>query len=88
MTQRLRIRSGAIEWRKFEEEVVAVDTRKSVYMAVNRSGSVLWPALLDGATKDELADLLVERYDVDRGAAVEDVDAFVRALDEQDLLES
>ena len=88
MSRRLRLRPGAIEWRKFEEEVVAVDTRRAVYMSVNRSGSILWPELLEGTTRDELVDLLSGSYGLDRLKAEQDVDAFVEALDEQDLLES
>ena len=87
MSRQLRIRPGAVEWRELEQEVVAVDTRKSVYMAVNRSGAILWPALLEGATVDELVDRLVDAYGVDRSAAARDVDEFVRTLEEQDLLE-
>ena len=87
MTRRLRIRHGTVEWRQFEQEVVAVDVRKSVYMAVNRSGSILWPALLEGATREELVDRLVQTYGLDPEAAANDVETFVKALDEQELLE-
>ena len=47
MSRSLRIRPGVVEWRQLEEEIVAVDTRQSTYMAVNRSGALLWPALLE-----------------------------------------
>jgi len=87
MSRHLRIRPGVLEWRELEQEVVAVDTRRSVYMAVNRSGAILWPALFEGATFDELVNRLVESYGLDRGTAERDVDTFVRALDEQDLLD-
>ena len=87
MNRELRIRPGSVEWRELEQEVVAVDTRRSIYMAMNRSGAILWPALLEGTTLDELVDRLSESYGLDRDAAQQDVDAFVRALDEQDLLE-
>ena len=87
MSRRLRIQPGVVEWREFEEEVVAVDTRKAVYMAVNRSGSILWPALLEGATREELIGRLVESYGIDGTDAAQDVDAFVGALDDQELLE-
>jgi hypothetical protein len=87
MSERFRIRAGAVEWREFEQEVVAVDTRKSVYMAINRSGSALWPALIEGATRDALVERLVSTYEVDRDSAEEDVDAFLRTLAEHDLLE-
>jgi hypothetical protein len=87
ITAELRLRNHALEWREIEGEVVAVDTRKSVYMAVNRSGAVLWPALAAGATRDNLVERLVEAYEIDRESAEGDVDAFLRLLDEQDLLE-
>jgi len=87
MNRELRIRPGSVEWRELEQEVVAVDTRRSIYMAVNRSGAILWPALLEGTTFDELVERLSESYGLDRDAAQRDVDAFVRALDDQDLLE-
>ncbi len=66
---------------------MAVDTRKSVYMAVNRSGAVLWPALLEGATREELVDRLMDAYGLERDDAERDVDSFVQALDEENLLE-
>ena len=87
MSRSLRLRPGTVEWRRLEDEVVAVDTRNTVYMAVNRSGAVLWPMLLDGATRDELISRLATAYDLQRTEAERDVDAFVRALEDQDLLE-
>jgi hypothetical protein len=87
MSRHLRIRPGVLEWRELEQEVVAVDTRRSVYMAVNRSGAVLWPALLEGTTHDELVDRLVESYGLNRDTAERDVATFLRSLDEQDLLD-
>jgi hypothetical protein len=38
MTEELRLRNESVEWREIEGEVVAVYTRKSIYIAVNRSG--------------------------------------------------
>jgi hypothetical protein len=87
MPGKLRLRNQALEWRDIEGEVVAVDTRKAVYMAINHTGAVLWPALSEGATREELVERLVGAYDVDRGAAEGDVDTFVAMLEEQDLLE-
>jgi hypothetical protein len=87
MAEELRLRNKALEWREIEDEVVAVDTRKAVYMAVNHTGAVLWPALAEGATREELVERLIQAYDVDRGAAEADVSAFVTMLEEQDLLE-
>jgi hypothetical protein len=87
MAEELRLRNGALEWREIEGEVVAVDTRKSVYIAINRSGAVLWPALAAGATRDQLVDRLATVFQIDRGSAEDDIDSFLGLLDEHDLLD-
>jgi hypothetical protein len=87
MGQKLRLRNQALEWREIENEIVVVDTRKSIYVAVNKSGAVLWPSLAAGATREELVDRLAQSYEIDRGSAQTDVDAFLALLDEHDLLE-
>ena len=81
-----RLRSDAIEWREVEGEVVALDVRTSQYLAVNATGAALWPLLAAGATRDELVTTLVERFETDAETAGGDVDAFLGALAEQDLL--
>ena len=43
--------------------------------------AVLWPALLEGATREELVDRLVAKYGLDQADAERDVDMFVKALD-------
>jgi hypothetical protein len=83
----VRLRPGSVEWREVEGEVIAVDVRTSEYLAVNPTGAVLWRALEDGATRGELAERLVARFDVERGAAARDVEEFLAALEERGLLE-
>jgi Coenzyme PQQ synthesis protein D (PqqD) len=87
VTPTLRLRAGAVEWREVEGEVVAVDLRSSSYMAVNKSGAILWPALVEGATQDELVERLVGSFGVEREVAAGDVQQFIEALRENDLLE-
>lgn len=81
-----KLRSDALHWRQIEDEVVAVDMKKAAYLGANPAGALLWEALVDGATKDELADLLVERFSIDEAQATADVDAFIAQLDESGLL--
>ena len=87
-SEQLRLRPTALEWREIEGEVVAVDLQKSVYLAANRSGAALWPALAQGTTRDALVSRLVDEYRLDPERAAADVDAFLGALAEQGLLES
>jgi hypothetical protein len=81
-----KLRDDALHWRQIEDEVVAVDMKRAAYLGANPAGALLWEALVDGATKDELSGLLVERFSIDESQAVADVDAFLAQLDEAGLL--
>jgi hypothetical protein len=87
MTGKVRLRPGILEWREIEGEVVAVDTRTATYLAVNRTGAALWPALVEGAARNDLVTILADEFQIDRVNAKADVDAFIGTLVEQDLLE-
>ena len=64
-----------------------LDTQRSEYFGINRSGSLLWQALAAGATRRELVELLVERYGLVEDAAAGHVDAFADDLHRRGLLE-
>jgi Coenzyme PQQ synthesis protein D (PqqD) len=82
-----RIRDGVLEWREVEGDVVALDLRSKTYLAVNRTGVALWPALVSGADREELLACLLRTFSVSRDQAAADLDAFLAELAEQDLLE-
>lgn len=82
-----RLRAEAVDWRVVEEQVVALDRARSVYLAVNQAGAALWPAIVAGTTRDGLVRVLLDTFDVDADRAGADVDTFVAGLDERDLLE-
>lgn len=82
----LRLRPEALQWREIEGEVVAVDLETSSYLGANEAGAVLWRALATGATREELAALLVAEFEIDAEQAARDTDAFVDQLRESDLL--
>jgi hypothetical protein len=48
---------------------------------------MLWDALSRGATRDGLADALVDRFGIERDRALEDVDRFLDELRNEGLLE-
>jgi hypothetical protein len=82
-----RLKNEFLEWREVEGEIVAMDLRRSTYLAVNRTGAVLWPLLARGTTAEELAEAVTEAFEVERDVAERDVDAFLLMLREHDLLE-
>ncbi len=83
----IRLRSDALEWREVEGEVVALDVEAFEYVAANRAGAVLWRELAAGATPDDLAAALVQRFEVDEPTAARDVDRFLAVLRDRDLIE-
>jgi hypothetical protein len=88
MSKTLRLRRDALEWREIEGEIVAVDARDSVYLAVNRSGAVLWPELAQGTTAESLQAALIERFGLDEATAAGDVETFVQMLRDRNLLDA
>lgn len=87
MSDVVRLRPGAVEWREVEGELIALDVQASAYFAVNRTGASIWPALVDGATRDELIATLTERFGIDHDTAARDLDAFLGQVAERGLLE-
>jgi hypothetical protein len=82
----VRLDDSAVEWRLVDGEILVLDLRNSHYLAINRSGAVLWPLLLAGATRPSLAAALQEAYDLPGTDAGRDVDRFLDWLDGRGLL--
>jgi Coenzyme PQQ synthesis protein D (PqqD) len=83
----LRLRTDDLSWREIDDEVIAVDVETSTYLAANKAGTLLWRRLGDGgATRQQLAGLLVETYGIEPERAAEDVEAFLGDLAAQGLL--
>jgi hypothetical protein len=83
----IRLASSRLEWREIDGEIVALDIEASKYLGGNRTAAALWPSLAAGATRDELLDTLLGRFDVDAETASRDLDAFLRSLEERGLIE-
>ena len=81
----LRLGTG-LEWREVEGEIVALDLDRSVYLAANASGALMWRQLSTGATREALVELLARTYTLERGTAERDVDAFLAELQRQGYL--
>jgi len=76
-----------IVWREVGDEIVILDLRTSLYWTLNGSATVLWSALIKGATTSEMVQRLVDEFDVDAEKAARDVDAFLESCQAQDMVE-
>jgi len=86
VTATFRLRQEAVQWRRLEGEIVALDLQRALYLSVNRTGVALWESLARGATRDHLEEILVAEHGLGAQTAASDVDAFLVDLDEQGLL--
>jgi hypothetical protein len=82
----IKLRDEGVAWTDIDGEIVALDEATAEYLAANEAGGLLWRALAKGATRDQLAALLVETYGLERGHAETDTDAFLAALHERGLI--
>lgn len=83
---RYRLRSDAI-WRDADGEVLAVQGDMENYVSVNASGTLLWKALVDGASREQLVQCLVTEFSIERSRAAADVEVFLTELESNGFLE-
>jgi Coenzyme PQQ synthesis protein D (PqqD) len=81
------VRRG-LDWREVGGQLIALDSERATYLSANPAGTLLWRALAEGSSEEELARLLVETYEVDPERASEDVSRFVADLARLGLLEA
>ncbi|HEY1714362.1 MAG TPA: PqqD family protein [Solirubrobacteraceae bacterium] len=81
-----RLRSDELSWRQIDDEIVVLDAGRAEYLAINGAGARLWPALVEGASLEQLADLLVDTYEIDSQRATADASQFVATLSDQGLI--
>jgi hypothetical protein len=83
---KLGLRSQDLTWNQIDDEIVILDGRQAVYLAVTGSGALLWRMLAARATREELVEAVLCAYDVAEQRAADDTDAFLDALRAQELL--
>lgn len=82
----LRLREGDLDWREIDDEIVVLDGRDAVYLAIHGSGTLVWRLLREPTTRDALVDAVVDAYEIDHEHAGDDIDTFLATLSERDLL--
>lgn len=83
----IKVRDGAAVWREIDGETILLALKASVYLGLNHTGTMLWEAMVHGTTSDDLTDLLVAQFAIDRRDAASDVAAFVDGCRAHGLLE-
>jgi len=82
----LQLRDTDISWRDIQDEIVVLDERDAIYLAVSGAGALLWRLLSAPIDREDLIGALVDSYGIDRARASEDLDEFLATLADRDLL--
>lgn len=56
-------------------------------ITINDTGAAIWRALQKGATLDQLAEAIVEEFDIDIETARADAEEYIKLLDSHNILE-
>lgn len=82
----IRLRTDRISFVEVDGRQLILDSRRSVYYAVNETGLHLWSALRKGTTEAELRRMLIEDHGAGEAEASADIVKFLKQLDDHGLL--
>ncbi|GAG37963.1 unnamed protein product [marine sediment metagenome] len=80
-------RLAGIAWRIVDEEAVLVNVKQDEVIHLDPVGSFIWSKMDGQAPMQEIADAVVEEFEVDLETALEDALVFARRLLEQGAAE-
>jgi hypothetical protein len=87
VTETIWIDTSRVDAREVGGELVILDLKAQRYLGGNRSAALLWPLLVEGATRVALAKRLENEYRVEAERAQRDVEDLVGVLEHLDLLD-
>jgi orotate phosphoribosyltransferase-like protein len=82
----LRLDEKAVSWTEVDGEILALEHESSTYISTNRTATILWTSLANGASREQLIGTVMQEFEVNETTAAADVDAFVDALSRRGLL--
>lgn len=82
----MKLRTDGVTWQEIDGELVILDMQSSAYLTTNVAGAVLAKRMTEECTMDDLAQALVDEFDIDHAQAASDAQAFVDQLQEKSLL--
>lgn len=56
-------------------------------MSLNETGAFIFGKLIDGISREELIEAVIEQYGIDKELAQKDVDNFIKKIEGEDLFE-
>jgi len=79
-------KNPALAWREIDDETIIISPNDSVMHELNDTGSFLWKNIDGRKSAAELAELLVENYEVAPDIALSDTQALLEEMASRKLL--
>jgi len=83
--ERVAIREG-VSAREFDGEWIVLDLAGGNYYGLDALGGDIWEKLRTGGSAEEIADVLVSKYDVPKATIVRDIVIFIDELKRRELV--
>jgi hypothetical protein len=83
---RFRINDELTAAKVFDDEAIVINVVTGRYYDLEGTGALAWAMLVAGASPEEVAGTLAERFQVDAATARADVDALVEGLLAEELI--
>jgi coenzyme PQQ synthesis protein D (PqqD) len=79
-------KNPAMAWREIDDETIIISPNDSVMHELNDTGSFLWKNIDGKKSAAELAELLVENYEVTPDVALSDIQALLQEMSSRKLV--
>ena len=79
-------KNPALAWREIDDETIIISPNDSVMHELNDTGSFLWKNIDGKKSAAELAELLVENYEVTPDIALSDTQALLEEMSSRKLV--
>ncbi|CAN5458459.1 hypothetical protein BH10CYA1_BH10CYA1_27430 [soil metagenome] len=76
-----------IIWRVVDDEALILNTSNGYYFSMNGTATEAWCLLTEGKSIDEVAQVIAERYEIDLTSAKADVQALLKELKNEQIVE-
>jgi hypothetical protein len=84
--KKIPIRNKEFVWRNLDGEVVLLNPNSGKYFGMNEVGCSFWEKVDDKRRLEEIVDLLLEEYNVDRETLEKDISELAASLEKNDIV--
>lgn len=78
--------SDTVSTRKIGDELFIFDRKLSKIHALNKVGTCIWECIHEGCSKNEITARIMERFEVDRNLAENDLEEYISELLDKKLI--